>query len=331
MVITMNQKELIERQKWFVNLRLGMFIHFNSATFQFNSTEIKDWEYDHENNGLDRKFPFHPEDFNPTLLDCRQWAKAAKTMGASFAALTTKHHEGFCLWPTKTTEHCIRNAANKTDVVKEYVDAFRSEGVIPGLYYSMLDLTQQINRKKCTREDVAYTKNQLTELLTNYGEIPFIIIDGWQAHWGGPSYENMPYEEIDAHIKSIQPNCMLLNISCESNLNHTEIVFYENAAGQEVEDEFQGPGASCNILNDCWFWRKTDPDMELKSAAWAVDKIKDMNNHNVTFILNSSPNTMGLIDDNFLQRYKEVGERYQKPKDIDDLPSGWKMREMDHK
>lgn len=173
MVITMNQKELIERQKWFVNLRLGMFIHFNSATFQFNSTEIKDWEYDHENNGLDRKFPFHPEDFNPTLLDCRQWAKAAKTMGASFAALTTKHHEGFCLWPTKTTEHCIRNAANKTDVVKEYVDAFRSEGVIPGLYYSMLDLTQQINRKKCTREDVAYTKNQLTELLTNYGEIPF--------------------------------------------------------------------------------------------------------------------------------------------------------------
>lgn len=322
----MTQQELIERQKWFVNLRLGMFIHFNSATFQFNSGDIIDWEFGHENNGLPRKFLFNPQYWNPESLDCKQWTKAAKAMGVTFAALTSKHHEGFCLWPTKTTEHCIRNANNKTDVVKEYLDAFRSEGIIAGLYFSMLDLTHQINKEKCTREDVEFTKNQLTELLMKYGEIPFIIIDGWQAHWGGPTYKNMPYEEIDEHIKSIQPNCMLLNISCENNLKHTEIVFYENAAGQEVEDGFVGPGASCNILNDCWFWRSSDPEMQLKSAEWAVDKIKGMNDHNVTFLLNSSPNTMGLIDDNFIKRYEEIGKLYIKPEDITEIPSGWAKR-----
>lgn len=322
----MRQQELIEKQKWFVNLRLGMFIHFNSATFQFNSGDIMDWEFDYENNGAERKFPFSPSSWNPEKLDCKQWTKSAKAMGAKFAALTSKHHEGFCLWPTDTTEHCIRNGQSKTDVVREYLEAFRSEGIIAGLYFSMLDLTKQINRKKCTREDVEYTKRQLTELLTNYGEIPFIIIDGWQAHWGGPSYENMPYEEIDEHIKSIQPNCMLLNISCESNLNHTEVVFYENAAGQEVEDSFVGPGASCNILNNCWFWRETDPEMNLKSAQWAVDKIKDVNDHNVTFLLNSSPNTLGLIDNNFLERYEEIGKLYKRPKDLSEIPSGWFKR-----
>lgn len=322
----MDRHELIEKQKWFVNLRLGMFIHFNSATFQFNTGDIMDWEYDHENNDAGRKFPFNPIEWKPDKLDCRQWTEAAKAMGAKFGALTAKHHEGFCLWPTQTTEHCVRNGAIKIDVVKEYFDAFRKEGIIPGLYFSMLDLTHKINRKKCTREDVEFTKQQLTELLTNYGEIPFVIIDGWQAHWGGPSYADMPYEEINAHIKSLQPDCMLLNISCESNLKHTEIVFYENAAGQEVEDEFSGPGASCNILNNCWFWRKSDPGMELKSAQWAVDKITKMNGHNVSFLLNSSPNINGLIDDNFMKRYEEIGKLYKLPEKLIEIPSGWLMK-----
>ncbi|HEX2926588.1 MAG TPA: hypothetical protein VHP38_10085 [Ruminiclostridium sp.] len=119
---------------------------------------------------------------------------------------------------------------------------------------------------------------------------------------------------------------MLLNISCESNLNHTEVVFYENAAGQEVDSGFSGPGASCNILNNCWFWRETDPQMELKTAQWAVDKIEEMNRHNVTFLLNSSPNTNGLIDDNFMRRYEEVGKLYKRPTDLDEIPSGWIMR-----
>jgi len=94
-------KNLLEMQKKFINLRLGTFIHFNSATFQFHTGEIKDWEFDHENAGSPRIFPFAELDWNPTELDCTQWAKTAQAAGVRFAAFTSKHHEGFatCIFP----------------------------------------------------------------------------------------------------------------------------------------------------------------------------------------------------------------------------------------
>jgi len=322
----MTQHELIERQKWFVNLRLGQFIHFNSATQQFYKTSMNDWEDDHANKGAPRKYPFNPQDWNPSELDCAQWAKASKAMGARFAALTAKHHEGFCLWPTATTEHCVRNSTCKRDVVAEYLDAYRAQGIEAGLYFSMLDLTHAIGRHKCTPADVDFTKRQFEELLTNYGEIPFIIIDGWQALWGGPSYANMPFEEMDAYVKSIQPNCLLINHSCETTLAHTDVVFYENAAGQNAAEDFVGPGAAGNILTRHWFWREKDTKRRLKSAKWALEKITGMNAKNVAFLINASPNRFGLIDDNMVERFEEIGKRYHVPSDIKEIPAGWLTR-----
>lgn len=323
----MTDAQLLERQKWFVNLRFGMFIHFNSGTFQFaNNPKIKDWEYDYENHGKPRYEVFKEEWFNPTKLDCKGWAKAAKKMGMTFGCLTSKHHEGFDLWPSEYTDHCVKNAAISTDVIKEYVEAFRSEGLEPGLYFSMLDVHHRIGRDKCTEADKTFIKNQLRELLTNYGEIPFIIFDGWQAHWGGPSYKNLPFEEIDEFIKSIQPNCLVINHSCESNLNHTDVVFYENAAGQSPDDVFCGPGAGGNILTDCWFNRTEHKTMQLKSAEWAIEKINDLNKRNVTFLLNCSPNQEGTIDDNMLERYEEIGKLYKRCPDLTEIPPHWLKR-----
>lgn len=177
-------------------------------------------------------------------------------------------------------------------------------------------------------EDKQFIKNQLGELLTNYGEIPFVIIDGWNANWGGPLYDKLPFEEIDEFVKKLQPNCLLMNISCEENLNHTDIVFYENAAGQDVDNEFQGPGASCNILTDTWFWRIHDSDKELKSARWAIEKIDSMNKHNVTFLLNGAPNQRGKLDKNVIERFAEIGKMYKRPEDISDLPEKWMLRNL---
>lgn len=322
----LDNHDLVQRQLWFVNQRLGMFIHFNSATFQFAETEIKDWEYGHENHDEPRRFPFDPKLWNPEQLDCAQWAKAARSAGMKFAALTAKHHEGFSLWPTRYTEHCIRNATDKKDVVKEYLDAFREEGITAGLYFSMLDLHHQIGRKKCTAEDKRFIKNQIEELLTNYGELPFLIIDGWNAHWGGPNYEDLPFEEINELVKSLQPQCLLMNISCESTLDHTDIVFYENAAGQEIEESFAGPGASCNILTETWFWRASDTKMELKTTDWVLDKVQDANNHNVSFLLNGAPDQRGLLDANVLERFKEIGKRYRHPVELQTIPANWLIR-----
>ncbi len=319
-------KSLVEKQLEFVNYRFGMFIHFNSATFQFAKGDICDWEYGVENGGEPERFPFDEKKWNPTDLDCTQWAKAGKSAGVEFAALTTKHHEGFDLWPSQYTEHCVKNGSVTRDVVREYLDAFRAEGIRAGLYFSMLDIHNKIGRYHCSPEGKQLIKNQLTELMTNYGEIPFIIFDGWQAHWGGPSYENVPFEEICDLIHSYQPDCLIMNISCESNLDHTDMVFYENAAGQEVEDDFQGPGVSCNLLSPNWFWREADPARELKPASWAIEMIQKFNDHNVTFILNASPNQKGLLDDNMVQRYAEIGKLYQKAPDLKELPEKWLYR-----
>lgn len=318
--------DLMELQRRFVNQRFGMFIHFNSATFQFHQGDIVDWEFDYENHGAPRRYPFDPKDWNPDQLDCEQWARAAKSAGMTFAALTAKHHEGFDLWPSEHTGHCVKNGTDKRDVVGEYLKAFRAQGIEAGLYFSMLDLAHDIRRGGCTDQQKQLIKAQLTELLTRYGRIPFLIIDGWNASWGGPLYDRVPFEEIDALVKGLQTDCLLMNISCESNLDHTDVVFFECAAGQTMEQDFNGPGIGCNYLTSQWFYRDTDRDMVLRSAKWALDTVREMNEKNAAFLLNVSPNTHGRLDENVIQRLKEIGAQYRPLPPIERLPEDWLRR-----
>lgn len=319
-------KDLLQLQKEFINLRLGTFIHFNSATFQFHTGEIEDWEFAHENAGEPRRFPFDEKDWNPTELDCAQWAKTAKAAGVRFAAFTAKHHEGFAAWPTEYSEHCVRNAANKTDVVAEYLKAFRAEGIKAGLYFSILDLTAGIGRRSCTQAQKELIKGQIAELLTHYGEIPFLMVDGWNAPWGGPSYEMLPFEEVDALVKSLQPECLLLNIGCSDGVKHTDVVFYENGAGQEVAEGFAGPGILCQKLTRTWFWRSDDPVTPPQTAEWAVAQMNRYFPMNVNFMMNLSPGTSGRLDANLVREFERIGPMVQFPAALRELPKNWAVR-----
>ena len=117
-------KPLKELQQAFVDLRFGMFIHFNMPTFC-----PEDW-CDPDAS---------PELFNPVKLDCSQWAKAAKSAGMTYGCLTTKHHSGFCIWDTKSTDYNVMRSPLKRDVVREFADAYRKAGLRVMLYYSILD------------------------------------------------------------------------------------------------------------------------------------------------------------------------------------------------
>lgn len=314
---------LPELQRRFVNLRLGTFIHFNSAAFQFHTGEGIDWEYDCENSGAPRRYPFAEKDWNPTELDCRQWAAVARAAGFRFAAYTAKHHEGFAAWPTAFSEHCVRNAANKTDVVAAYLEAFREAGIAAGLYFSILDLTAGIGKRSCTQAQKEMIRGQITELLTNYGEIPFLIVDGWNAPWGGPTYEQLPFEEVNALVKSLQPECLLLNIGCTDSTEHTDIVFFENGAGQEVGQGFQGPGVLCQKLTRAWFWRADDPHTPPASGERMLELMEKCFPMNVALMMNLSPNTKGLIDENLAQEYRKTGEKVSFPPPLETIPSAW--------
>ena len=152
-----------------------------------------------------------PAIFNPTELDCEQWVKAIKSAGMKGLILTAKHHDGFCLWQTKYTEHSIKNSPYKNgkgDIVKECADACKKHGIKFGFYLSPWDRNSKYYG---TDEYNDYYVNQLTELLTNYGEIFHVWFDN--ACGEGPNGKKQVYD-FDRYLKTIrkyQPNATFFN------------------------------------------------------------------------------------------------------------------------
>ncbi len=293
---------LKEMQQKFVNDKFGMFIHFNMPTFV-----DEDWPA-----------PETPaETFYPKKLNCNQWADAAISAGMRFGCLTTKHHSGFCIWDTKTTDYNVMNSPLKRDVVREYTDAFRKKGLGVMLYYSILDTHHRLRPGFITRSHVDLIKGQLKELLTNYGEISAIIIDGWDAPWSRISYEEIPFDDIYHFIKQLQPNCLVMDLNSakypQDALFYTDIKSFEQNAGQHIsKDTNRMPALSCLPLNSSWFWKTDFPVTDVKSPEWIVNEnLIPFNKAYCTFILNVSPNTDGLVDDNACKALKEIGRLWK--------------------
>ena len=297
-------KPLAQLQQEFLDMRFGMFIHFNIPTFS-----TQDW--------ADPQMS--PEVFNPELLDCNQWAEVAASANMQYACLTTKHHSGICIWDTETTDYSVMNSPLKRDVVKEYADAFRKKGLKIGLYYSILDTHHNIRAGWIKKESVEFIKRQLTELLTNYGDISILIIDGWDAWWSRISYEDVPFEEIYNYIKSLQPNCLIAEHNAgkypDSELFYTDIKHYEQNAGQLISKETNNlPAASGYPINANWFWKESFPTDSVKSAESLVyNNLIPLNEAHCNFILNVAPNRDGLIDDNVVAEFKKIGKLWQYP------------------
>jgi Alpha-L-fucosidase len=163
---------LYAAQKAMVDRRFGMFIHFNMATYH-------DMEW--VDPGQD------PASFNPVDLDCGQWADAAAAAGMTFAVLTAKHHDGFCLWPSAYTDYGVKSSSYRHDIVRQFVDAFRARGITPCLYFSIWDRTQGVAAGAVTPDAMRFVQGQLTELLTHYGHIPMLMTDGWSWSCGPPA------------------------------------------------------------------------------------------------------------------------------------------------
>ncbi|MBK0379129.1 alpha-L-fucosidase [Mucilaginibacter segetis] len=286
-------------QQKFVDLRFGMFIHFNIPTYM-----NADWPDPDAS----------PTIFNPTKLNCDQWAKAAKSANMSYGCLTTKHHSGFCIWDTKTTDYNVMNSPLKRDVVKEFTDAFRANGLKVMLYYSILDTHHRLRPNAITQKDFEMVKAQITELLTNYGKIEALIIDGWDAPWSRISYDDIQFEDIYYLVKSLQPDCVLMDLNGAKypaeGLYYTDIKTYEMGAGQRVSKETNRmPALACLPLNQNWFWKTSFPTTPVKDPVKLVnDNIIPLNKVDCNFILNVAPNTEGLIDDNALAALKQIGK-----------------------
>lgn len=308
---TARQKSLHQLQQEFTDLRFGMFIHFNIPTFAPD-----DWP--------DPDLP--PSVFNPTKLDCSQWAKAAKSANMSYGCLTTKHHSGFCIWDTKTTDYNVMNSPLRRDVVREYVDAFRKEGLKVMLYYSILDTHHRLRPNMITPDKIAMIKAQLRELLTNYGPITALIIDGWDAPWSRISYDDVPFPEIYHFIKSLQPECLVMDLNAakypREALFYTDIKSYEQGAGQKIStSENSLPALACLPLQQNWFWKESFPTDKMKPAEEMINQnVIPYNKAYCNFILNVAPNRDGLMDDNALEELRKMGKMWKNDGRVAELP-----------
>lgn len=310
-VASAQQKTLHQLQQEFVDLRFGMFIHFNIPTFM-----IDDWADPDAS----------PEIFNPTKLDCSQWAKTAKEANMTYGCLTTKHHSGFCIWDTQTTDYNVMQSPCKRDVVKEYADAFRKEGLEVMFYYSILDTHHKLRPGFITTEHTEMIKAQLTELLTGYGEIKALIIDGWDAPWSRISYDEVPFEDLYHFIKSLQPNCLVMDLNAAKYpadaLFYTDIKSYEQGAGQHISKEKNRlPALSCLPINKAWFWKENFPTEPVKDPEVLVnDNIIPFNKVFCNFILNAAPNREGLIDANAVEAFRKIGKLWKNEGPLPALP-----------
>jgi alpha-L-fucosidase len=298
-----HDRPLLELQQRFLDLRFGMFVHFNMATFQ------------------DREWgdPTSPaSQFNPTNLDTDQWAAAAKSANMTWGCLTTKHHDGFCIWPTATRSASVRQTPHKIDVVRAYVDSFRKAGLTVALYFSILDLRDDIRHFNITRDKIRLIKDQITELFTNYGEIDALIIDGWDAPWSRITYEELPFAEIYRHIKTLQPNCLVSDLNASQfpagGLYYSDLKAFEQNAGQKVPQESDLPAFSCVTLTDGWFWKQKDIEGHLKPVKTVVNEwLVPLNRRHCNLILNAPPNREGRLAPNVVARLEEIGSAWKHP------------------
>ena len=294
-------RQLLELQQQFVDLRFGMFLHFNMATFQ------------------DREWgdPASPPDlFHPTALDTDQWATAARSANMTWGCLTTRHHDGFCIWPTKTSAASVRQTSTSIDVVRSYVNSFRKAGLRVGLYYSILSLRDDIRHFNVTPAKIQLIKDQLTELFSDYGEVDVLITDGWDAPWSRITYEEVPFREIYEHIKNLQPNCLICDLNASQyppdGLYYSDVKAFEQNAGQKVPESSDLPALSCVTLTDGWFWKERDVNGSLKPVKTVVDEwLEPLNRRHCNLILNAPPNREGRLAPNVVSRLEEIGKAWR--------------------
>jgi len=183
------------RQKKWQELEFTCFIHFTVNTFTG-----REWGDGTED----------PAIFNPTALDVNQWVKVAKEAGMKLILLTCKHHDGFCLWPTKTTEHSIKNSPYKNgkgDLVKELSEACRNAGLKFGVYLSPWDRNCPDYGNSPVYNE--FLRNQLEELLSNYGEIAEVWFDGACGEGSNGKKQVYDWNSYYKIVRQLQPNAVI--------------------------------------------------------------------------------------------------------------------------
>lgn len=319
-----------KRVSWFISARLGMFIHWGLYAIPARGEWVRSTE-----RISNEEYEQYFEEFNPVDYNPREWAKLAKKAGMQYVVLTAKHHDGFCLFDSQYTDYKSTNTKCKRDLVKEYIEALREEGLKVGLYYSLLDWHHpdyphygdafHPMRDNTYFKDVhhnfetylEYMHNQVRELCTNYGKLDLL--------WFDFSYDQIKGEdwhatELVRMIRSLQPTVMLDNrlegsgdgYGSLTTQNPTEYAGDFVSPEQLIPpkgicNEFGEPVVweSCITMNNNWGY--CEQDHYFKSSKMLIQKLVECVSKDGNMLLNVGPDARGNIPLISIERLTEMG------------------------
>jgi len=311
----------------FQDRKFGMFIHWGA------SSVLGDGEWVMENHGIQANdYKKLLKLFNPINFDAAKWVSTAKSAGMKYIVFITRHHDGFSNWDTKFSDWKITNTPYKKDVLKMLAAECKKQGIELGLYYSTLDWSRddypyETGRtgKKAGRTQksnyasyLQFMKNQLTELLTNYGPISCIWFDG---HWDQTNPEgaadrssriDWKYDEIYGLIHKLQPNCMIGNNHHLDPISGEDFQMFEqdlpgqNTAGLNYQTASPLPLESCITMNDAWGFRINDH--HYKTFKEVIKTLIGAAGRNTNLLLNVGPMPNGEIGKEFTDTLAMVGK-----------------------
>jgi len=284
-----------QRMAWWHQAKFGMFIHWGLYSV------IGQHEWAKEVEGIPiPQYELLAKQFKPRPNAAREWAKLAKAAGQKYMVMTTKHHEGFCHWDTKLTDYCSPKQGPGRDLVREFVDAARAEGLRVGFYYSLMDWhhpdgaickTDLAARKRF----VDYTHGLIRELMTNYGKIDVLWYDvDWPltaAEWESERMNKMVFE--------LQPEIIV------NDRNGLEGDF--GTPEQEIRAAKSGRAwESCMTLNDSWGFNRGDDGW--KTPKNIVSNLAECARGSGNYLLNIGPKPDGSIPEESVKVLEAVGK-----------------------
>ena len=316
------ERQRTERLSWWTHDRFGMFIHFGLYAIPARGEWCKMTETISE-----EKYDEYFRSFDPKLLDARDWARRAKAAGMKYAVLTTKHHDGFCLWDSKFTDYKATKTPLGRDIVREYVNAFRAEGLRVGFYYSLLDWHHpdfvidnshprrpkmakrwefygssdkdypELNEGRDMAKYRQYMKDQIRELLTNYGQIDILWMDFTYPGDHGKTCQDWDSEGLLRLVRSLQPQIIVNN----------RLGLYDTADGWDfvTPEQFKVcewptvrgkkvPWEACQTFSGSWGYHRDE--MTWKSDAELVELLVHSVSKGGNLIMNVGPNARGEFD-----------------------------------
>ncbi len=312
------------RMKWWTEARFGMFIHWGIYAMAARHEWVKKYE-----RMTNEEYQKYFELFNPDLYDPHEWARMAKQAGMKYAVITTKHHDGFCLFDSKYTDYKATNTPAGRDLIREFVDAFRAEGLRVGFYYSLLDwhhpdYTIDRNHPQSASSDEAYKKlnkgrdmdkyrqyikNQVRELLTNYGKIDIIWLDFSFPGKHGKGHEDWDSENLLKMVRELQPQIIVNDrldlLDDPRGFDFTTPEQFKVSKWPE-RNGVRIPWETCQTFSGSWGYYRDE--MTWKSNKQLLGLLIESVSKGGNLLLNVGPTARGVFDYRAQERLKAMGE-----------------------